>query len=121
MMQISISEAKYEFTVHFYEFQNPLGLQCGECESGGPPACCDDVNRTENCINEDNGPLRCDTRFRFTLRPFEASAETAPDTGFPHYNNRNFKPNSITFTEGPNGLFKIFKIHIPSSMQVNGL
>ncbi len=43
MMQASISETNYEFTIHFYEFRNPLGLQCGECESGGPTACCDDV------------------------------------------------------------------------------
>ena len=103
MIQVSISEADYEFTVHFYEFRNPLGLQCGECGSGGPPACCDDVNRTENCINEADGPLRCDTRFRFTLRPFGASVETAPDSHFPHYNDGNFLPNSITFTEGSNG------------------
>ena len=101
-MQVSTSEANYEFTVHFYEFRNPLGLQCGACVSGGPPACCDDVNRTENCTNENNGPLRCDTRFRFTLRPYEASVETAPDK-FPHFNGGNFMPNSITFTEGPEG------------------
>ena len=100
---MSVSEASYEFTVRFYEFRNPLGLQCGTCQSGGPPACCDDVNRTKNCINEENGPLRCDTRFRFMLRSFEASVETAPNTGFPYFNNGNFRPNSINFTEGPNG------------------
>ena len=99
MIQVSISEADYEFSVHFYEFRNHLGLQCGECGSGGSPACCDDVNRIENCINEVKGPLRCDTRFRFILRPFGASVETAPDGHFPHYNAGNFIPNSITFTE----------------------
>ena len=100
-----ISEADYEFTVRFYEFRNPLGLQCGECEIGGPPACCDDVNRTENCINEAqaDGPRRCDTRFRFLLRSFGASVETAPATGgFPHFTPSN-GGNSETFNQAPGG------------------
>ena len=93
----------YNFTIRFYEFRNPLGLQCGECENGGPPACCDDVQRNESCVNEANGLLRCDTRFRFLLRPFGASAETAPSGGFPYYNARNVMPNSVNFTEGSRG------------------
>ena len=99
MIQISISEADYEFTVHFYEFRNPLGLQCGECGSG-PPACCDDVQRNESCINV--APFTCDTRFRFLLRQFGASVETAPDTGFPHFTPSN-AGNSMTFNEAPGG------------------
>ena len=97
---MSVSEANYEFTIRFYEFRNPLGLQCGECGSGGPPACCDDVQRTESCVNEANGPLRCDTRFRFLLRSFGASVDTAPSRGFPYYNAGNIMPNSINFTGG---------------------
>ena len=102
MIQVSISEADYNFTVRFYEFRNPFGLQCGDCESGGPPACCDDVQRNENCIIEDAvvGPRRCDTRFRFILRPFGASVETAPTRGFPHYTPSN-GGNSNTFSVGP--------------------
>ena len=98
----------YNFTVRFYEFRNPLGLQCGECESGGPPACCDDVERIENCINEDQnrGPRRCDTRFRFLLRPFGASLKTAPDTGFPHFTPSN-GGNSDTFIVGPGGFLAL--------------
>ena len=98
MMQVSISEANYEFTIRFYEFRNPLGLQCGECGSGGPPACCDDVNRTENCVNV--APLTCDTRFRFLLRPFNSSVETAPSGRFPHHTPSN-AGNSDVFNEGP--------------------
>ena len=104
MIQVTISEANYNFTVRFYEFRNPLGLQCGACESGGPPACCDDVQRTENCINEDAavGPRRCDTRFRFTLRPFGASVESAPTGGFPHF-TPSTGGNSDAFLVGAGG------------------
>jgi hypothetical protein len=100
MLQVSISEANFEFTVRFYayEFHNPLGLQCGECGNGGPPACCDDVQRTENCTNV--APHTCDTRFNFLLRPFGASVETAPTGGFPHFTFSN-GGNSETFNEGP--------------------
>ena len=96
MLQTSV-EADYTFTVRFYEFRNPLGLQCGECGSDGPPACCDDVQRRENCTNV--RPLTCDTRFRFMLRQFGASVETAPNTGFPYFTPGS-TDNSHTFTEG---------------------
>ena len=96
-MQVSISEANYNFIVRFYEFRNPLGLQCGECQSGGPPACCDDVERTDICANE-----ACDTRFRFFLRPFGASVETAPNGRFPYFTPAN-GGSSDTFIEGPGG------------------
>ena len=104
MIQISISEADYEFTIHFYEFHNPLGLQCGACGSGGPPACCDDVQRKENCTNV--RPFTCDTRFRFLLRPFGASVETAPTGGFPHFTRSN-GGNSDMFDEGPGGFLAL--------------
>ena len=104
MIQVSISEANYEFTVRFYEFRNPLGLQCGECGSGGPPACCDDVDQAENCDNV--APRTCDTRFQFLLRPFGASVETAPTTGFPHFTPSN-GGNSEIFNEGPGGFLAL--------------
>ena len=108
MVQVPISEANYDFTIHFYEFRNPLGLQCGQCESGGPPACCDNVNQTENCTNEDedSGPHRPDTRFRFLLRPFEASVETAPSRGFHLFTPSN-GGNSHTFNLGPGGFLAL--------------
>ena len=118
---MSVSEASYEFTVRFYEFRNPLGLQCGECGSGGPPACCDDVGRKENCINEVIGPLRCDTRFRFMLRPFGSSVETAPTGGFPYFTPSN-GGNSDTFNEGPGGFLALpnpFTITRPSEWNVS--
>ena len=104
MMQVSVSEANYEFTIHFYEFRNPLGIQCGECGNGGQPACCDDVQRTENCVND--GPLRCDTRFRFLLRPYGASVETARSGGFLYFTPSN-DGNSDTFNVGPGGFLAL--------------
>ena len=87
-----------------HEFRNPLGLQCGECENGGPPACCDNVGQTENCTNVP--PFYCDTRFRFLLRSFGASVETAPSRGFPHFTPSN-NGNSDTFLEGPGGFLAL--------------
>ena len=104
MMQVSIGEANYEFTIRFYEFRNPLGLQCGECGSGGQPACCDDVNRTENCNNL--APFNCDTRFQFLLRPFGAPVKTARSGGFPYFTPSN-GGNSHTFNIGPGGLLAL--------------
>ena len=101
---MSVNEASYKFTVRFYEFRNPFGLQCGECKSGGSPACCDDVQRNENCINV--RPLTCDTRFRFILRPFGASVETAPTEGFPHF-TPSHAGNSDMFNEGPGGFLAL--------------
>ena len=110
MMQVtvSITEANYDFIVRFYEFRNPLGLQCDECTRSGPPACCDDIQRTENCINEDQsvGPRRCDTRFRFLLRPFGASVKTAPFREFPYFTPAR-GGNSDTFNEGPGGFLAL--------------
>ena len=110
---MSISEANYEFTVHFYEFRNPLGLQCGECESGGHPACCDDVQRNENCIM--TRTFTCDTRFRFLLRQFGAPVETAPSGVFPHFTTSN-GGNSDKFSEGPGAVFSLPNPFIISSI-----
>ena len=104
MIQVSISEADYEFTVRFYEFRNPLGLQCGECGSGGPPTCCDNVNQTESCVNV--APYTCDTRFHFLLRSFGAPVETAPSGRFPHFTPSN-GGNSVTFLVGAGGFLAL--------------
>ena len=98
---MSVSEANYNFTIHFYEFRNPLGLQCGGCESGGPPVCCDEEgNGSVNCRND--APYNCDTRIRFLLRPFGAPVETPP-TSYPYFTPSN-GGNSKVFNEGPGGL-----------------
>ena len=104
LLQVSVSEARFNFAVRFYEFRNPLGLQCGECGSGGPPACCDDVQRNESCNM--TAPLTCDTRFRFMLRPFGAPVETAPNTGFPYF-TPSHGGNIDTFNEGPGGFLSL--------------
>ena len=104
-LQVSLSEAAYDFTIRFYEFRNPLGLQCDECGSdGGLPACCDDVQRRENCNNV--APFTCDTRFRFVLRPFGSPVETAPNTGFPDFTQSSVG-NSATFNEGQGGFIAL--------------
>ena len=95
--------ADYQFTIRFYEFRNPLGLQCGVCESGGPPTCCDDLLQ-ENCVS--TPPRTCDTRFRFMLRPFGAPVETAPSGGFPRFTPSN-GGNSHTFNEDPGGFLAL--------------
>ena len=109
---MSTSEANYEFTIHFYEFRNPLGLQCGECESHGPPACCDDVQRTENCTNV--APLTCDTRFRFLLRPFETQEMPALTMKFSHFTPSN-GGNSDAFNVGRGGFLSLPNPFIISS------
>lgn len=72
--------ANYEFTVRFYEFNNPQRLQCGECLNGGQPACCDIPGHNFSCSNN------CETRFRFMLRSYEAPVDIAPtqNTDFPY-------------------------------------
>ena len=102
--QVSLGEAKYNFTIRFYEFRNPLGLQCSACESGGEPACCDEQGTVSNCRND--RPYNCDTRIRFLLRPFGASVETAPNTGYRYFTPSNGR-NSEVFNEGPRGLLSL--------------
>ena len=110
-MQVYTSEANYEFIVRFYEFRNPLGLQCGACESGGLPACCDDVQRNESCNM--TKPFTCDTRFRFLLRMYREPVETAPSEGFPRF-TPSHGGNSETFNEGPGGL-----VGLPNPFTIN--
>ena len=102
MIQVSITEANYDFIVRFYEFRNPLGLQCSECESGGSPTCCDDTQpNSEVCTNLQP----CVTSFVFLLRPFEESAETIV---FSLFTPSKFNGgNSEIFNEGPGGFLAL--------------
>ncbi len=78
---------EFILTVKFINYTNPTGL-CAECtvplsdvESADQlvPVCCDDLPfRNNNCNNTGEG--RCDTRFRWTIRPFGASLESRPVT-----------------------------------------
>ena len=52
MIQVSITEASYDFIAHFYEFRNSFGLQYHVCDVGGPPTCYDDAQpNLEACTN----------------------------------------------------------------------
>ena len=104
LLQLPGSKADYNFTIRFFEFRNPLGLQCGECGNGGPPACCDDVQSLGNCNM--TRPFTCDTSFRFVLRPFGESVKTAPNSGFPFFTTTS-GDNSETFNEGTSGLLAL--------------
>ncbi len=76
---------EFVLTVKFINYTNPTGL-CAECAvplsdvasaDQLVPVCCDDMPfRNINCNNTGEG--RCDTRFRWTIRPFGASLETRP-------------------------------------------
>ncbi len=70
--------------VNLVNYTNPSG-RCAECQKplnisnieGTIPVCCDELPyKSGNCDN--TGDARCDTRFRWTIRPFGASLETRP-------------------------------------------
>ncbi len=90
-------KANYEFTVRFYKFRNPHGLQCGQCLNGGQPACCDNPERHIFCTSN-----ACETRFRFMLRPYEAPVDTAPtkNTSFPYITPASSGNRHMEFTTG---------------------
>ncbi len=79
--------ANFVLTVNFINYTNPTGL-CAECAvplsnvtSADQliPVCCDELPlRNTNC--DILGPENCDTRFRWTIRPFGVSLESRPDT-----------------------------------------
>ena len=75
---------EFILTVNLVNYTNPTGL-CAECQNplntSHPtetiPVCCDELPYISvNCDN--TGEERCDTRFRWTIRPFDASLETRP-------------------------------------------
>ncbi len=79
--------ANFVLRVNFINYTNPTGL-CAECAvllsdvasvDQLVPVCCDDQPfRNTNCNN--TGEESCNTRFRWTIRPFGASLETRPVT-----------------------------------------
>ena len=99
MIQVSITEASYDFIVRFYEFRNPLE----DCEVGGQPSCCDDTQQnSEACTNS----RPCVTEFVFLLRRF-GSIDVDRTVVFPHFTPGN-GGNSATFNEGPGGFLSLF-------------
>ena len=102
MIQVSITEASYDFIVRFYEFRNPLGLDCEVCEVGGLPSCCDaSQQNSETCTNS----LPCATGFVFLLRRF-GSVNVDRTVVFAHSTPGN-GGNSATFNEGPGGFLAL--------------
>ena len=113
--------------VNFISYTNPTGL-CAECNGGLEtvtsadqltPVCCDETPfRSDNCNN--TGEARCDTRFRWTIRPFNASLETrpvsAPGAAVPPYYFTDcnlpgatcpFSEISTMFSQGPKGFLGV--------------
>ncbi len=89
-----------------------------------PPVCCDDKPfKNTNCNNTGEG--RCDTRFRWTIRPFGASLETRPANAdnppyfFTNCNNSHntcpFNEMSTTFGNGPTALLGVAENPLPVS------
>ena len=120
-------EGNFTLTVNFINYTNPTGL-CAECETRLEnvtsadqltPVCCDESPfRSDNCDN--TGEARCDTRFRWTIRPFGASLETRPPTERgaavpPYYFTDCNLPNatcpfsemSTTFSKGQTGFLGV--------------
>ena len=119
-------------TVNFINYTNPTGL-CAEClmrldnvsytsADQLTQVCCDDVPglfdpRFEICNN--TGEARCDTRFRWTTRPFGASLETRPPSGY-HFTDCSmssttcpFSEMSTTFSQGPTGFLGVAANPLP--------
>ena len=83
------------------------------------PVCCDESPfRSDNCNN--TGEARCDTRFRWTIKPFGASLETRPvsepGAAVPPYYFTDcdlpgatcpFSEMSTTFGQGPTGFLGV--------------
>ena len=132
LLQVS---GEFILTVIFINYTNPTGL-CAECETRLinvtsadqlVPVCCDDRPfRNTSCNN--TGEERCDTRFRWTIRPFGASLETRPVT-IPNADNPPyfftdcsispstcpFNETSTTFGQGPAALLGVKPNPLPVS------
>ncbi len=123
--------------VNLVNYTNPSGL-CAEC--GGTtlddvttadqliPVCCDEATSTSNCDN--TGDARCDTRFRWTIRPFGASLETRPasipnPTEPPYFftdctqssSTCPFSEMSATFSQGPAAFLNVTENPLTVSKQ----
>ncbi len=113
--------------VNLVNYINPSGL-CAECNTRLDqvatadqlvPVCCDDEPVSAgNCNN--TGDARCDTRFRWNIRPFGASLETrpvsVPNAARPPYfftdcsespGTCPFSEISATFSQGPTGFLGV--------------
>ncbi len=118
-----------------YQLHQPNRTVCWMCSSPLSdvtsadqlvPVCCDDRPiRNTNCNNTGEG--RCDTRFRWTIRPFGASLETRPVTilnavGTPPYYFTDcglsgsicpFSEMSTTFGQGQTGFLGVAANPLP--------
>ncbi len=90
---------EFILTVSFINYTNPTGL-CAECPRSpniSIPVCCDELPlKSGNCTN--TGDKRCDTRFRWTIRPFGASLETRPSMGY-FFTDCTMSPSTCPFSE----------------------
>ena len=96
---------EFILTVNLVDYTNPTGL-CAECAISLSavtsadhlvPVCCDELPFISgNCDN--TGEERCDTRFRWTIRPFGASLETRPSMGY-FFTDCSMSPNTCPFSE----------------------
>ncbi len=112
---------EFILTVNLVNYTNPTGL-CAECHSNTTfgPVCCDQLpTKSGNCDN--TGEERCDTRFRWTIRPFVASLETRPSTGY-YFTDCSMSPStcpfsemSTTFGQGPTALLGVTDNPFPVS------
>ncbi len=114
---------EFTFSVNLVNYTNPTGL-CAECQTvvgnvaSAQPVCCEDLPlKSHDCDN--TGEKRCDTRFRWTLRPFGASLETRPNSSyyFTDCTMSNstcpFSEVSTTFDQGPMGFLGVAANPLP--------
>ncbi len=110
---------EFILTVNLVNYTNPTGL-CAECH-GLMPVCCDELPFISgNCTN--TGDKRCDTRFRWTLRPFGATLETRPSMGGYFFTDCTMSPSTCPFNEtstafgqGPTALLGVTPNPLPVS------
>ncbi len=120
---------EFILTVNLVNYTNPTGL-CAEChhDTSFVPVCCDDLpTKSGNCDN--TGEERCDTRFRWTIRPFGATLGTRPPSAPNPGNPPNyfftdctmststcpFSEMSTTFGQGPTALLGVTENPLPVS------
>ncbi len=112
---------EFILTVNFINYTNPTGL-CAEChfDTAMGPVCCDEVpTKSGNCIN--TGEEICDTRFRWTIRPFGATLGTRPNSSY-FFTDCAMSPStcpfsemSTTFGQGPAALLGVTDNPLPST------
>ncbi len=114
--------------VNLVNYTNPTGLcaeyltRLSDVASADQlvPVCCDELPFISgNCTN--TGEERCDTRFRWTIRPFGASLETRPSMGY-SFTDCTMSPStcpfsemSTTFGQGPTALLGVTPNPLPVS------